>query len=102
MQKALPAAAARPESMNRWSARCRSTDEEIERLHPKGKEYVTAMLEYDIADFEHDTGEISDAAFSDIKDKVKELEEWYLKKSKAPAGNQGAADRFANAFRQKL
>lgn len=50
-------------------------DEEIERLHPKGKEYVTAMLEYDIADFEHDTGEISDAAFSDIKNKVKELEE---------------------------
>lgn len=49
-------------------------DEEIERLHPKGKEYVTAMLEYDIADFEHDTGEISDAAFSDIKNKVKELE----------------------------
>lgn len=50
-------------------------DEEIERLHPKGKEYVTAMLEYDIADFEHDTGEISDAAFSDIKNKIKELEE---------------------------
>lgn len=50
-------------------------DEEIERLHPKGKEYVTAMLEYDIADFEHDTGEISDAAFADIKNKVKELEE---------------------------
>jgi hypothetical protein len=50
-------------------------DEEIERLHPKGKEYVTAMLEYDIADFEHDTGEISDAAFSDIKNKVKELKE---------------------------
>ena len=50
-------------------------DEEIERLHTKGKEYVTAMLEYDIADFEHDTGEISDAAFSDIKNKVKELEE---------------------------
>ena len=50
-------------------------DEEIERLHPKGKEYVTAMLEYDIADFEHDTGEISDAAFSDIKNKVKELED---------------------------
>lgn len=49
-------------------------DEEIERLHFKGKEYVTAMLEYDIADFEHDTGEISDAAFSDIKNKVKELE----------------------------
>lgn len=49
-------------------------DEEIERLHPKGKEYVTAMLEYDIADFEHDTGEISDAAFSNIKNKVKELE----------------------------
>lgn len=49
-------------------------DEEIERLHPKGKEYVTAMLEYDIADFEHDTGEISDAAFADIKNKVKELE----------------------------
>lgn len=50
-------------------------DEEIERLHPKGKEYVTAMLKYDIADFEHDTGEISDEAFSDIKNKVKELEE---------------------------
>ena len=50
-------------------------DEEIERLHPKGKEYVTAVLEYDIADFEHDTGEISDAAFADIKNKVKELEE---------------------------
>lgn len=50
-------------------------DEEIERLHPKGKEYVTAMLEYDIADFEHDTGEISDEAFSDIKNKVKELED---------------------------
>lgn len=50
-------------------------DEEIERLHPKGKEYVTAMLEYDIADFEHDTGEISDEAFSDIKNKVKELKE---------------------------
>ena len=50
-------------------------DEEIERLHPKGKEYVTAMLEYDIADFEHDTGEISDEAFADIKNKVKELEE---------------------------
>lgn len=49
-------------------------DEEIERLHPKGKEYVTAMLEYDIADFEHDTGEISDEAFTDIKDKVKNLE----------------------------
>ncbi len=49
-------------------------DEEIERLHPKGKEYVTAVLEYDIADFEHDTGEISDAAFADIKNKVKELE----------------------------
>lgn len=49
-------------------------DEEIERLHPKGKEYVTAMLEYDIVDFEHDTGEISDAAFADIKNKVKELE----------------------------
>lgn len=49
-------------------------DEEIERLHPKGKEYVTAMLEYDIADFEHDTGEISDEAFADIKNKVKELE----------------------------
>lgn len=50
-------------------------DKEIERLHPKGKEYVTAMLEYDIADFEHDTGEISDEAFADIKNKVKELEE---------------------------
>jgi hypothetical protein len=50
-------------------------DEEIERLHPKGKEYVTAMLEYDIADFEHDTGEISDEAFVDIKNKVKELED---------------------------
>ena len=50
-------------------------DEEIERLHPKGKEYVTAMLKYDIADFEHDTGEISDEAFADIKNKVKELEE---------------------------
>lgn len=50
-------------------------DEEIERLHPKGKEYVTAMLEYDIADFEHDTGEISDEAFTDIKNKVKELED---------------------------
>lgn len=50
-------------------------DEEIERLHPKGKEYVTAVLEYDIADFEHDTGEISDEAFADIKNKVKELEE---------------------------
>lgn len=50
-------------------------DEEIERLHPKGKEYVTAMLEYDIADFEHDTGEISDEAFADIKNKVKELED---------------------------
>lgn len=49
-------------------------DEETERLHPKGKEYFTAMLEYDIADFEHDTGEISDAAFADIKNKVKELE----------------------------
>ena len=49
-------------------------DEEIEHLHPKGKEYVTAMLEYDIADFEHDTGEISDEAFADIKNKVKELE----------------------------
>lgn len=50
-------------------------DEEIERLHPKGKEYVTAMLEYDVADFEHDTGEISDEAFTDIKNKVKELED---------------------------
>lgn len=50
-------------------------DEEIERLYPKGKEYVTAMLEYDIADFEHDTGEISDEAFTDIKNKVKELED---------------------------
>lgn len=50
-------------------------DEEIERVHPKGKEYVTAMLEYDIADFEHDTGEISDEAFADIKNKVKELED---------------------------
>ena len=50
-------------------------DEEIERIHPKGKEYVTAVLEYDIADFEHDTGEISDEAFADIKNKVKELEE---------------------------
>lgn len=50
-------------------------DEEIERLHPKGKEYVTAVLEYDIADFEHDTGEISDEAFADVKNKVKELEE---------------------------
>ncbi|WP_302939187.1 LPD23 domain-containing protein [Phascolarctobacterium succinatutens] len=50
-------------------------DEEIERLHPKGKEYVTAMLEYDIADFEHDTGEISDEDFTDIKNKVKELED---------------------------
>lgn len=50
-------------------------DEEIERLHPKGKEYVMAMLEYDIADFEHDTGEISDEAFTDIKNKVKELED---------------------------
>lgn len=50
-------------------------DEEIEHLHPKGKEYVTAMLEYDIADFEHDTGEISDEAFADIKNKVKELED---------------------------
>lgn len=50
-------------------------DEETERLHPKGKEYVTAMLEYDIADFEHDTGEISDEAFADIKNKVKELKE---------------------------
>lgn len=49
-------------------------NEEIERLHPKGKEYITAMLEYDIADFEHDTGEISDEAFADIKNKVKELE----------------------------
>lgn len=49
-------------------------DEEIERLHPKAKEYATAMLEYDIADFEHDTGEISDEAFADIKNKVKELE----------------------------
>lgn len=50
-------------------------DEEIERLHPKGKEYVTSMLEYDIADFEHDTGEISDETFADIKNKVKELAE---------------------------
>lgn len=50
-------------------------DEEIERVHPKGKKYVTAMLEYDIADFEHDTGEISDEAFADIKNKVKELED---------------------------
>lgn len=49
-------------------------DEEIARLHPKAKEYVTAMLEYDIADFEHDTGEISDEAFADIKNKVKNLE----------------------------
>lgn len=49
-------------------------DEEIERLHPKAKEYITAVLEYDIADFEHDTGEISDEAFADIKNKVKELE----------------------------
>lgn len=50
-------------------------DEEIARLHPKAKEYVTVMLEYDIADFEHDTGEISDEAFADIKNKVKELED---------------------------
>ncbi len=49
-------------------------DEEIEHLHPKAKEYITAVLEYDIADFEHDTGEISDEAFADIKNKVKELE----------------------------
>ena len=50
-------------------------DAEIEHLHPKAKEYITAMLEYDIADFEHDTGEISDEAFAAIKNKVKELEE---------------------------
>lgn len=50
-------------------------DEEIEHLHPKAKEYITAVLEYDIADFEHDTGEISDEAFAGIKNKVKELED---------------------------
>lgn len=55
-------------------------DEEIERLHPKGKEYVTAMLEYDIADFEHDTGEISDEAFADIKIRLKSWKHKSLKK----------------------
>ena len=49
-------------------------DEEIKRLHPKGKEYQQALLEYDVADWNHATEEISDEEFQKYKDKLTELE----------------------------
>lgn len=50
-------------------------DEEIKRIHPKAWEYQKALLEYDIADWAHDVGEVSDEEFQERKDKVAELEE---------------------------
>ncbi len=50
-------------------------DEEIKRIHPKAWEYQKALLEYDIADWNHVMEEISDEEFQERKDKVAELEE---------------------------
>ncbi|WP_304117488.1 LPD23 domain-containing protein [Phascolarctobacterium succinatutens] len=50
-------------------------DEEIKRIHPKAWEYQKALLEYDIADWDHAMGEISDEEFQERKDEVTELEE---------------------------
>lgn len=50
-------------------------DEEIKRIHPKAWEYQRALLEYDIADWAHDVGEVSDEEFQERKDKIAELEE---------------------------
>lgn len=50
-------------------------DEEIKRIHPKAWEYQKALLEYDIADWDHAMGEISDEEFQERKDKVARLEE---------------------------
>lgn len=50
-------------------------DEEIKRIHPKAWEYQKALLKYDIADWEHAMGEISDEEFQERKDKIAELEE---------------------------
>lgn len=50
-------------------------DEEIKRIHPKAWEYQKALLEYDIADWDHAMGEISDEEFQERKDKIAELEE---------------------------
>lgn len=49
-------------------------DKEIKQLHPKGKEYQQALLEYDVADWNHATEEISDEEFQKYKDKLTELE----------------------------
>ncbi len=49
-------------------------DEEVEHLHPKGKEYFTALLEYDIADWNHAMEEISDEEFQKYENKIAELE----------------------------
>ena len=50
-------------------------DEEIKRIHPKAWEYQKALLEYDIADWDHAMGEVSDEEFQERKDKIAELEE---------------------------
>lgn len=50
-------------------------DEEIKRIHPKAWEYQRALLEYDIADWDHAMGEISDEEFQERKDEVARLEE---------------------------
>ena len=50
-------------------------DEEIKRIHPKAWEYQKALLEYDIADWDHAMGEISDEEFQERKDEVARLEE---------------------------
>lgn len=50
-------------------------DEEIKRIHPKAWEYQKALLEYDIADWDHAMGEISDEEFQERKDEVVGLEE---------------------------
>lgn len=50
-------------------------DEEIKRIHPKAWEYQKALLEYDIADWDHAMGEISDEEFQERKDKIARLEE---------------------------
>ncbi len=50
-------------------------DKEIKRIHPKAWEYQKALLEYDIADWDHAMGEISDEEFQERKDEVARLEE---------------------------
>ena len=50
-------------------------DEEIKRIHPKAWEYQKALLDYDIADWDHAMGEISDEEFQERKDEVARLEE---------------------------